>query len=240
MTDEYRFFIMAGTESNVGKTTTAVYFSNVLTQLEIPHLDIDTDPKNKNFSKFLHGKSLSVNIDENASVREVFAAIVQSKLKYCIIDLKTNDHNDAYLWLQKFLLARKHLDKIKLTVVMPLTSDEESSVKFLKWYKNFNADTDFMVVLNEISGKDFESYYKITANWIKKDLPQELRLKRLEDEYNEALNIKEITLYDFLYRDFEMPFRQFFGIIPYSRLLRYYKVIKWQIEEVIGHGEKQQ
>lgn len=237
MTDKSRIFIMAGTKSNVGKTTTAIYFSNVLTHLKIPHLDFDTD-RTKTFSKFLHDKTTFLNIEDPSSVRKALAAIAQSKLKFCIIDLKSDDHKDAVMWLQDFLKKSKYSPNENINLIIPILAGKASITNFLQWYNQFKKDCRFIVVLNEVAGKNFKAYRKRTENWLKQDLPKELSIKRLDEEYSIPLDIKEISLYDFLYRDFEMPFRQFFGMIPYSRLLRYYKVIKWQIEEVINYEKE--
>lgn len=232
-------WVTAGTKGGVGKSWIAVFFATVLTDLGRKPKLIDCDNENATLSRFMDDKKChKININKEFALDEVIDIIEQSKSSDFIVDLRAGSGEATLNWLKDVPLNVLREEGIIFHLMCCITSDPDSVQTYMNWVKSIEDTMEYVLVFNEMNGNNFAYYDEEAKSFEEMIKFKKIMIPKLSDIYTTILNQAALPLADFVNNKVEINNKAFRGVVPRTRLTRYYKHIAKQIEKVVFYEGK--
>jgi CobQ/CobB/MinD/ParA family nucleotide binding protein len=228
-----KVYITAGTKGGVGKSTAAIYFSDTLSELEIPHINIDCDNENPTFKRFLGERVQELDISGPFGMDQLISIIDTAYVDHFVIDLKAGTGNETLVWFDDVPLEKMNDEGTAFYLMGCITSNPDSVKTFLNWAGVLKQRVRYILISNEKESNDFSVYEEHAKVFDKAAKPLKVVIPKLHEIYTTALNQLGAPLSDHLEGRVLIHHEAFQGRVPQSRLLRYYRQVIDQIIKVI-------
>ena len=230
-------WLTAGTKGGVGKTIAAIYFTNVLDDLERNPVLVDCDNENATFSRFMRKRTKNIDPNKEFAMDEIISIIENGKSNDYVMDLRAGSGTLTLKWLEGVPFDFLQKEGIVFNLLCCVTSDPDSVQTYLNWAEKVEHKMNYVLVFNEKDGTDFEYYEEHAKKFETLLKPKKIIIPKLSDIYNILLNKGAVMLVDWLKGEVEINDKAFRGIMPKTRLKRYYQNIADQIKKVVENGK---
>ena len=148
---------IGGEKGGVGKSLVSRLIAQYLIDRKLPFLGFDSDRSHGALLRFYAAYASPVVIDRYESLDKVVEAATEDADRRCIVDLAAQTHQPLVKWMEEsgmLELARELGIAVRYWHVMD--SGKDSVDLLTRLLDRFGAQLDYVLVLNQLRGDDFE------------------------------------------------------------------------------------
>lgn len=152
---------IGGEKGGVGKSLVARLLAQYLIDHQLPFLGFDSDRSHGALLRFYSAYASPVVIDDYESLDKVVEAATDDAQRRIVVDLAAQTHQPLVKWMEEsgmLELAREFGIPVRYWHVMD--SGKDSADLLGKLFDRFGAQLDYVLVLNQLRGDDFQIFEK--------------------------------------------------------------------------------
>jgi hypothetical protein len=173
-----KIHLIGGEKGGVGKSVVARVVAQYLIDKNIPFLGFDTDRSHGSLLRFYAGYASPVVVDNYESLDAIVEAAVDQPDKRVLVDLAAQTHDPLVKWMDESGVLETAEELGVSFVYWHVMDSGKDSVDLLKkLLDRFGSRLNYVIVLNQLRGDNFEIFDKSG-----------------EREHAQGLNAKIITL----------------------------------------------
>ena len=174
---------IGGEKGGVGKSVVARVLAQYFIDNNIPFLGFDTDRSHGSLTRFYAGYASPVLVDSYESLDATIEAAIEQPEKRILVDLASQTHEPLAKWMDESgVLELAGEADIALHYWHVMDSGKDSVDLLQRLFKRFGARLNYVLVLNQLRGDNFELFEKSGAKEEAAELKARIvTLKRLHE-----------------------------------------------------------
>lgn len=152
---------IGGEKGGVGKSLVARLLAQYLIDHQIPFLGFDSDRSHGALLRFYGAFASPVVIDRYESLDKVVEAATEDAGRRILVDLAAQTHQPLVKWMEESgMLELAHEMDVRVRYWHVMDSGKDSVDLLGRLLDRFEGQLDFVLVLNQLRGDDFEIFEK--------------------------------------------------------------------------------
>ncbi|TDU32714.1 hypothetical protein DFR24_2114 [Panacagrimonas perspica] len=148
---------IGGEKGGVGKSLVARLLSQYLIDHNLPFLGFDSDRSHGALLRFYSNYASPVVVDHYESLDKVVEAATEDSERRILVDLAAQTHQPLVKWMEESgMLELAHEFGIKVRYWHVMDSGKDSVDLLRRLLDRFGAQLDYVLVLNQLRGDDFD------------------------------------------------------------------------------------
>lgn len=155
---------IGGEKGGVGKSVVARVLAQYFIDKDIPFIGFDTDRSHGSLLRFYEGYASPVVVDSYESLDAMIEAAIEEPEKRILVDLASQTHDPLAKWMDESgVLEIAGEAEIALHYWHVMDSGRDSVDLLQKLFKRFGTRLNYVLVLNQLRGDNFELFEKSGA-----------------------------------------------------------------------------
>lgn len=155
---------IGGEKGGVGKSVVARVLAQYFIDKDIPFIGFDTDRSHGSLLRFYEGYASPVVVDSYESLDAMIEAAIEEPEKRILVDLASQTHDPLAKWMDESgVLDLAGEAEIALHYWHVMDSGRDSVDLLQKLFKRFGTRLNYVLVLNQLRGDNFELFEKSGA-----------------------------------------------------------------------------
>ncbi len=156
-----KIHLIGGEKGGVGKSVVARVVAQYLIDKEIPFLGFDTDRSHGSLLRFYAGYASPVIVDRYESLDTIVEAATENPDKRMLVDLAAQTHDPLVKWMDDSgVLDTAEELGVSFHYWHVMDSGKDSVDLLKKLFDRFGARLNYVLVLNQLRGENFDIFEK--------------------------------------------------------------------------------
>jgi hypothetical protein len=156
-----KIHLIGGEKGGVGKSVVARVVAQYLIDKEIPFLGFDTDRSHGSLLRFYSGYASPVIVDRYESLDTIVEAATENPDKRILVDLAAQTHDPLVKWMDDSgVLDTAEELGVSFHYWHVMDSGKDSVDLLKKLFDRFGARLNYVLVLNQLRGENFDIFAK--------------------------------------------------------------------------------
>ena len=156
-----KIHLIGGEKGGVGKSVVARVVAQYLIDKEIPFLGFDTDRSHGSLLRFYSGYASPVIVDRYESLDTIVEAATENPDKRILVDLAAQTHDPLVKWMDDSgVLETAEELGVSFHYWHVMDSGKDSVDLLKKLFDRFGARLNYVLVLNQLRGENFDIFDK--------------------------------------------------------------------------------